>query len=228
MHPRRAKDVSQVRLATMQLEEKWKAIMSELGVDVKIPDVWRMSALLEICPKNVKEHMMRQDEIPRELRELQGESGVMHDPQDRASARRTDRDACAHGGGPRECQRTRRGRFEDVDEVRRRSICYNCRMMELFAKDCTWKGKGKGRGADGSKAYAKGKGKTMNGAGKTGADISGGHKGGPWGDVGKLGIPRTELDVRSNRAHVSSVPTAAQVEDSLSQRRIEKSEECRC
>ena len=87
--------------------------------------------------------------------------------------------------------------LEDVDEVRRRSICYNCRMMELFAKDFRRKGKGKGRGADGSKAYAKGKGKTMNGAGKTGADISGGHKGGPWGDVGKLGIPRTELDARS-------------------------------
>ena len=116
--------------------------------------------------------------------------------------------------------------LEDVDEVRRRSMCYNCRMMELFAKDCTRKGKGKGRGADGSKAYAKGKGKTMNGAGKTGADISGGHKGGPLRDVGKLGIPRTELDARSNRAHVGSVPTAAEVEDSLSQRRMERSEEC--
>ena len=145
---------------------------------MKIPDVWRMSALLEICPKNVKEQMMGLDEIPRELRELQGESGVMHDQQDRASARRTERDACADGGGHVSASEPEEEDLEDVDEVRRRSICYNCRMMELFAKDFRRKGKGKGRGSDGSKAYAKGKGKTINGAWKTGANISGGHKGG--------------------------------------------------
>ena len=38
--------------------------MSELGGDAKIPDLWRMSALFEICPKDVKEQMlMRLDEI---------------------------------------------------------------------------------------------------------------------------------------------------------------------
>ena len=30
-------------------------MMSELGEGAKIPDLWRMSALLEICPKDVKE-----------------------------------------------------------------------------------------------------------------------------------------------------------------------------
>ena len=53
-----AQNVSQVRLAIMQLEGKWKATMSELGGDANILDVWRMSALLEICPKDVKEQMM--------------------------------------------------------------------------------------------------------------------------------------------------------------------------
>ena len=39
-------------------------MMSELGGDAKIPDWWRMSALLEIRPKDVKEQMtMRLDEI---------------------------------------------------------------------------------------------------------------------------------------------------------------------
>ena len=42
----------------MQWEEKWKAMMSELGKDAKIRDLWRMSALLDICPKDVKEQMM--------------------------------------------------------------------------------------------------------------------------------------------------------------------------
>ena len=53
-HPKPAKDASQVRLAIMQREEKWKATMSELGGDAQNPDLWRMSALLEICPKDVK------------------------------------------------------------------------------------------------------------------------------------------------------------------------------
>ena len=41
MNPTPAKDVSQVRLAIMQREEKWKATMSELGGGAKIQDLWR-------------------------------------------------------------------------------------------------------------------------------------------------------------------------------------------
>ena len=41
-----------------------KGMMPELGGDAKISDLWRMSALLEICPNDVKEQMlMRLDEI---------------------------------------------------------------------------------------------------------------------------------------------------------------------
>ena len=58
MYPKPEKDVGQVRLAIMQWEEKWKVMMSELGEGAKIPDLWRMSALLEICPKDVKEQML--------------------------------------------------------------------------------------------------------------------------------------------------------------------------
>ena len=64
MYPKLVKDVGHVRLAIMQWEEKWKVMMSELGDGVKIPDLWRMSALLEICPKDFKEQMLlRLDEV---------------------------------------------------------------------------------------------------------------------------------------------------------------------
>ena len=64
MFPELVNDVIQVRLATMQREGNWKAVISELGKDVKIPDLWRISALLEICPRDVKEQMlMRLDEV---------------------------------------------------------------------------------------------------------------------------------------------------------------------
>ena len=35
-----------------------KRLVSELGGDVKIPNLWSMLALLDICPKDVKEQMM--------------------------------------------------------------------------------------------------------------------------------------------------------------------------
>ena len=39
-------------------------MMSDLGEGAKIPDLWRMSASLEICPKDVKEQMLlRLDEV---------------------------------------------------------------------------------------------------------------------------------------------------------------------
>ena len=64
MHPKPAKDVSELRLANIQWEEEWKAMVIELGQDAKIPDFWKKSALLEICPKVVKDQMMmRLDEI---------------------------------------------------------------------------------------------------------------------------------------------------------------------
>ena len=55
MYPKPAKHLNQVRRAIMHWEEMWKAMMSEFGGDVKIPDSWRMSALLDTCPKDVKD-----------------------------------------------------------------------------------------------------------------------------------------------------------------------------
>ena len=66
MYSKLVKDVSQVRPAIVQWEEKWKAMMSELGGDAKIPDLWRVSALLQICPKIVKEQMTMRQELTSE------------------------------------------------------------------------------------------------------------------------------------------------------------------
>ena len=54
---------------------------------------------------------------------------------------------------------------EGVDEVRRGSMCHNCRMVEHHTRDCRRKGKG----GDGGKGYAKGKVKTTKGTGKKGS-----------------------------------------------------------
>ena len=63
-YSKRATHVSHVRLAIMPWEEQWKTVTSEHGQDARITDLWRMSGLLEIRPKEVKEQMlMRLDEI---------------------------------------------------------------------------------------------------------------------------------------------------------------------
>ena len=52
------KDVGQVKAAIMQWEQTWKNMMTELG-GAKIPDLWRMSALPEMCPRGVQDQMLR-------------------------------------------------------------------------------------------------------------------------------------------------------------------------
>ena len=42
----------------MQWMEKWNAMVSEHSSDVKIPDLWRISALAEEAPTDAKEHML--------------------------------------------------------------------------------------------------------------------------------------------------------------------------
>jgi hypothetical protein len=51
MYPKQVKDLGSVKLAIMEWEEKWRRMKTELGDDMKIPDLWRMSALLENLPK---------------------------------------------------------------------------------------------------------------------------------------------------------------------------------
>ena len=42
----------------MQWENKWRKMMAEIGKDMKIPDMWRMSALLNIVPIRVQDEMI--------------------------------------------------------------------------------------------------------------------------------------------------------------------------
>ena len=78
MYPKTVKDVGQVRLAIMQREEKWKVMMSELGEGAKIPDLWRMSALLENC-RDLKEQMLlRLDEVGANYENLKPSAADLH------------------------------------------------------------------------------------------------------------------------------------------------------
>ena len=97
MYPKLAKDVRQVRLAIMQWEEKSKVMMSELGKDAKIAELWRMSALFEICPKDVKEQiMMRLDAIGENNENLHAEVVSYTTQPARPSKHEEDRKRCMY------------------------------------------------------------------------------------------------------------------------------------
>ena len=67
VYSKAVKDVSQVK-AAIQREETCKKMMTELGGDAKSPDLWRMSALPDMRPKDVKDSMlMRLDEIREKI-----------------------------------------------------------------------------------------------------------------------------------------------------------------
>ena len=86
-------------------------MMSELGGGAQIPDLWRMSALLEICPK--RREGTDADEIGRnrrELREPQVEGDTVHDEQSRVDARKPEGDSSADGAWLREWKRNIRRR----------------------------------------------------------------------------------------------------------------------
>ena len=179
MYPKPVKDVGQVRLAIMQWEEKWKVMMSELGEGAKIPDLWRMSALLEICPKDVKEQMLlRLDEVGENYENLKVK--VISYTSNKAEQSRGQKETAV----PMELDYVSGSEmydeeeWDDVDEVRRDRRCHNCGMMGHFARDCRTKGNGKGKGKEEGKGYGKGKGKTMKGTGRKGAGKSGRFKGG--------------------------------------------------
>ena len=56
MCPKAVKDVSQVKFAIVHWEERREKMMAELGGGARIPDMWRLLALMAICPKEEGGH----------------------------------------------------------------------------------------------------------------------------------------------------------------------------
>ena len=122
-------------------------MMSELGEGAKIPDLWRMSALLEICPKDVKEQMLlRLDEVGENYENLK--VMVISYTSNKAEQSRGQKETAV----PMELdyvsgsEMYEQEEWDDVDEVRRDRRCHNCGMMGHFARDCRTRSKGKGKG----------------------------------------------------------------------------------
>ena len=176
LYPPVVKNLKLLRLAIMQWEEKWKSMMSELGSEAKIPELWRMSALLEMCPREVKDQMLlKLDDIGENYEQLKNK--VISYTTNRVEQNRS-------GPTPMELDEVwQEGEEEEyeVDVVWRNVQCYACGETGHMAAECPYgwgKGKGKAKGKDGGKGGKKGEGKKGKGMSKGWGKKGPGHKSG--------------------------------------------------
>ena len=120
----------------MQWEEKWTN--HDVGArngreDSRLTS--RMSALLEMCPKDVKEQMMtRMDEIGENYDNLKA----------KAVSYTTNMPGQTQGGQREMHAPMEVDHVHDVDEFRGGSVCFDCGKVGHFARDYRWQGQGKG------------------------------------------------------------------------------------
>ena len=101
--------------------------MSELGGNIKSRDLWRMSSLMEIFPRDVKEQMlMRLDEIGENYNNIKAKV-VSYTANKAEQPRGGQKETTV----PMELDHVSGGEVDeeewrDVNEVRRGTKCYTC------------------------------------------------------------------------------------------------------
>jgi len=174
MYPKEVKDLSKLKGAILEWEQKWKKMMEEINDDkVKIPELWKMSALMEMIPKDLKEHMLlKMDEVGDKYEVLR-EKIIVYANNKVETGRKA-------GPVPMEVDEVLQESWSEewneeleVDAVNEWTQCHNCHGYGHMARDCPSKGKGKGK---------KGKGNGSNYDGGKNGYYNGNWKGGqPWG-----------------------------------------------
>ena len=184
MYPKAVK-VKELGNAILAWEEKWRKMIDEQPKGTNIPELWKMAAMLKLCPKEIQDMVdLRWDEVGEKYEVL----------KDRVIGWATTK-AEGKGGGavPMDVDGLEEGGDGWDDEwgddgggtigaVYPTTKCYFCQGFGHMARECPQKGKGKGK--DGGKGGGKGKGgfevKGMGKGWKGGLETKGAGKGAGW------------------------------------------------
>ena len=169
LHPKVVKLNELVR-SVMVWENMWTQMMAEHPAGTKIPESWRMAALMHLCPKEIVDALdTRWDEIGENYEAL----------KQKVVAWASNKMEKTNGAVPMDIgdlrgKQDREGSYDDnywedaeVDGVGDGDYnCRNCGGYGHYARDCPTKGKSKGKGWDKGKGKGFYKGKGDKGYGK--------------------------------------------------------------
>ena len=186
MYPKQVK-MQEVGTEVMVWEDKWVKMLKDQPPDTKIPTLWKMAALLKLCPKEL------QDQVDLIWDEIGEKYEVLKEKIIGWSKSRAEKKG---GAVPMDIDAADEDNEDwgeddwDVDAVYPGTKCYFCQGFGHMARECPMKGKGKGK-TEGGKGGEKGKG----GYGGYGGYGGKGYKGkGAWDTkgVGKKGAKSGE------------------------------------
>ena len=160
MHPKSSRALGDLVSNILAWEERWRKMMRELPNDQKVPPLWQMGALLEICPDNI------QDAVYQKLDEI----GEDYERMKQLIITTTTNTLERNGPVPMEIGSAQKENDEsvDVDAIRREMVCYTCGGQGHGSWQCPRGDKGKGKGPQGpfaSKGFS-GKGESKGFGGK--------------------------------------------------------------
>ena len=145
MHPKSSRSIENLISDIVEWEDKWARMEKEYPT---VPVLWKMAALMELCPNDVQDMVYQTiDDVHEDYEKLKQKilSWVSN---------KTNRD------GPVPMEIGEVGHEEtNVDAISSQSQCYNCGGWGHASRECPSQRDVKGKGKGKSKGQAKGKGK---------------------------------------------------------------------
>ena len=173
MYPKEVKG-SELVQAILQWEMKWNQVMKDQLAGTNIPELWKMAALMKMCPKEIKHNIeLGWDKIDEKYSVMREKVVMVGHKRSGERGR-----SCAHGRGHRGRRRMRRIRGRGMSRERVGGCGPPHDQVRLLsghghmARACPAKSKSKGGVKGGGKGVTKG-------------GTKGGGKGGPQGGSGK-------------------------------------------
>ena len=173
MYPKEAK-AQELTQAILKWEMKWNTMMKDQPAGTQIPELWKMAALMRMCPKEIKHNIELSWDAIDEKYSVMREKVIMwatNAAEKAGGAVAMDVGGIEAGHGEEEGWEEGGGLdYEGVDAVYPTTRCYACQGYGHMARECPAKGKGKGDAKGGFKGMAKGGTK----GGKKGGGLKGG------------------------------------------------------